>query len=141
MDSHVKPVAIAVVALVLVVGGVLLFAPPLSYLTRSQLPSCGVEDTRGGGQWNIEARQCFWEAYQAGREAEFVSTRPTVEGDPFTVTLRVLGPSRVEIFIDATRDAYGGGWHRLTCGSLALSDSPQPIPDFVWGDGCETVSI
>ena len=77
------------------------------------------------------ARECFWQAYRAQRPAEFVSTRPTTEGDPITTIYRVLGAGRVEIFIDSTQDRFSaGGWQRLDCTRLTLGQSLAPAPDF-----------
>lgn len=85
------------------------------------MPSCGTEDvSTPGGPRNQAARACFWSAYQAGEPAEFASTLPTTEGDPITMIFRVLGPERVEIFVDTTQDSFGvPGWTRFDCTALA----------------------
>jgi len=127
----------ALIVLALAIGLFWVFAPPIGYLTRTSLASCGSERAGAAGPWNVEGRQCLWDAYQAGRPAEFVSTRSSVEGDPVTTTLRLLGSGRVEIYIDGTRDRWGQGWTRLECPTLGLSDAPQPAPDFTWGPGCQ----
>ena len=68
-------------------------------------------------------RACLLAAFEAQTPAEFSSTRPTVEGDPFTMIYRVWpddDTSPVVIFIDATRDSFGSGrWSKQLCEGLA----------------------
>lgn len=103
---------------------------------RPPLPSCGEEtgNLRTGSQ-NPSARRCFWEAYQAGRPAELISTRPTIEGDPITSIWRLLPNGLVEVFVDQRRDAWSkGGWYRLECVGLGLNGSGMGWdPDFLCG--------
>jgi hypothetical protein len=106
------------------------------------LPSCGVEDATGQDDpWNEVARACFWDAYHARRQAEFASTRLTIEGGPITCAYRILGAGRVEVFIDQTQDRYSSGpWLRLDCSTLSAVDSTAPAPDFGPDDSCvETI--
>jgi hypothetical protein len=103
---------------------------------RSPLPSCGEETGTQSGSRNPEARRCFWDAYLAGRPAELISTRPTVEGDPITSIYRILPAGSIEVFVDQRRDRYSrGGWYRLGCLDLALNGGPGQAwyPDFVCG--------
>ena len=117
-------------------------APP-AVANRTPLPSCGVEQaTRQDGPWDDTARACFWEAYSAQRPAEIASTRLTTEGDPLTTIYRVLGPGRVEVFINQTHDRYSaGGWLRLDCSTLARTDSTTPAPDFGPDDSCVETTL
>ncbi len=104
---------------------------------RKPLPSCGSETTTQDSGFNVEGRRCFWDAYLAGRPAEFVSTRPSVEGDPITKIYRVLSPGHVEIFIDATKDRFGSGtWEKYTCRTLHLVKGGRVEPDFGPDDSC-----
>ncbi len=104
---------------------------------RTPLPSCGSETTTQDSGFNVEGRRCFWDAYLAGRPAEFVSTRPSIEGDPITTIYRVLGPGRIEVWIDATKDRFGSGtWEKLTCRSLRLVKGGRVEPDFGPDETC-----
>lgn len=117
---------------------------PPEVSSRSALPSCGSERaTTQTGPWNTAARTCFWNAYEKGQPAEFVTTSLTIEGDPITQIYRVLGPARVEIFVDSTQDKFGsGGWSRLECTSLASSGTSEPPqPNFGPGASCSETAI
>jgi hypothetical protein len=60
-------------------------------------------------------------ALAQGGRAELVVTLATVEGDPFTEYVRVLGRDRVEVFVDSTRDSEAGGearWSHWLCRGL-----------------------
>lgn len=88
---------------------------------RAPLPSCGHESVTREGGYDVGARRCFWEAYRAGRPAEFVSTSVSVEGDPVTTIYRSVAPGRVEIYVDARRDRFGSGrWEKYTGTGLRL---------------------
>ena len=122
---------------------VLVGSVPAAVRDRAPLPSCGVENaTRQDGPWNVSARRCLVAAYAAGAGAEFVSTRPTVEGDSFRVVYRVLGAAEVEILIDSTQDAWSNRtWERIRCRQLTIDETATPAPDFAWGEGCSTETI
>lgn len=116
---------------------------PEAVRTREPLPSCGVERaTWQDGPWNLEARRCFLAAYRAAQPAEFVSTRLTIEGDPFRMVFRVLGPGRIEVFIDSTRDAWSARtWERYACPSLAVTLDGIPQPEFSVDDSCRITTL
>jgi hypothetical protein len=116
---------------------------PVVVASRTLLPSCGVENaTRQDGPWNEPGRTCFWGAYQAQRQAEFATTRLSIEGDPITSIYRILGAGRVEVFIDQTQDHWSaGGWLRLDCSALVAIDSTAPTPDFGPGDSCVEATL
>ncbi len=104
---------------------------------RSTLPSCGQEVTTQDSGFDLEGRRCFWDAYLAGRPAEFISTRPSVEGDPITTIYRVLAPGHAEVFTDATKDRFGsGGWEKRTCRTLRLVKGGPVEPDFGPDETC-----
>jgi hypothetical protein len=106
-------------------------AMPNAVANRTPLPPCGSETTTQSAGYNIGGRRCFWDAYLARRPAEFISTQPTVEGDPFTLIYRILPAGGVEIFVDQTRDRYSmGGWVRLDCASLSLIPEGRGQPAF-----------
>ena len=131
----VSRVQVAVAIVVLMVAGywITQFSPlsvPAVVRDRPALPSCG-QEMATQLVFNLQARQCFWDAYVANRPAEFISTRPTVEGDPITSIYRILGPASIEVFVDQRRDRYSkGGWYRLECLGLTrvemVSIGPTP---------------
>jgi hypothetical protein len=119
-------------------------SPSQGVADRIPPPACGVEiQEQGGGPWNEAARACFWHAYQAHQPAEFVSTLPTIEGDPITTTYRVLPDGKVEIITDSTRDRYAapGSLERLVCRTLALVEGGTPSIDFGPDDSCVVAPI
>jgi hypothetical protein len=136
---RLRPAALGVlaVALALTLGscgddaGPELFAmvfpgAPLEVRERVPLPFCGEEDVRLSGEGvDAEARTCFVDAWQAGEQAEFVSTYYTVEGDPITQVFRVVSEGRIQLFVDNTRARFGGrrGWLVRICREYT-SDPP-----------------
>lgn len=68
-----------------------------------------------------EANECLIEALDARRPAKLVATLTTVEGDPIAHTFTVTEAGRVELVVDATKDAYGGGVQYYTCTGLSQS--------------------
>ena len=116
---------------------------PRSVADRVPLPSCGVERaTTQTGPWNVDARVCFAAAYRSRSPAEFVTTRPSVEGDPVRTVFRVLGPGSAEVFFDSTGDAWSsGGWEHATCPVLVIIESARPGPDFTIDERCSTERI
>lgn len=117
---------------------------PAEVANRSRLPFCGYESTLNHGDFNIGARRCLWDAYLAAEPAEFITTQPTVEGDPITSIYRVLGNRQVEVFVDITHDMAGPNpsprWIRLDCRTLAILEGAQGQPAF-GPDDCDEVSV
>ena len=110
---------------------------PAAVAGRTSLPSCGVEQSGQGGPYDEVARACFWRAYEDRRPAEFISSRPTTEGDPITWIYRVLPDGSVEVFIDSTRDTYGSGvWSHARCRTLARQMGGGIATDFGPDDTC-----
>jgi hypothetical protein len=111
--------------------------------SREPLPSCGVERaTRQDGPWNLGARRCLLAADRAGQPAEFASTRLTIEGDPFRMVFRVLGPGRVEVLVDSTQDAWSARtWERYACPSLVVTFDGIPQPEFGVDEGCTITTL
>lgn len=104
---------------------------PSEVAFRKPLPSCGSEVLTRDGGFNVDGRRCLWDAHEAGRPAEFVSTERSVEGDPVTYIYRVLGPGQVVVFVDTTRDRYGSrGWEKYTGRALRRFTSGRVDPDF-----------
>ncbi|MDF2631388.1 MAG: hypothetical protein K0R39_5219, partial [Symbiobacteriaceae bacterium] len=58
--------------------------------------------------------------------ARFVTSHPTIEGDPITWTVRVTAKDRVEVDVDTTKDKFGE--QKVThyvCTSLANFIAPN----------------
>jgi hypothetical protein len=135
---------------ILALAGCTLLAGEPGWVTnRLPLESCGAEDVGQEGDMNVQARQCLLAAYQAGAGAELISTQVSIEGDPITRFIRVHENGTVELFVDATRDAYGSGeWERYRCERLVpVADANDP-PDLVFPDefvfiedGCEPLPL
>ncbi len=54
----------------------------------------------------------------------------------------MLGPGKVEIFVDSTHDKFGvPGWTRLDCTSLAVAQTNAQQPDFGPGDSCTQTTV
>jgi hypothetical protein len=101
---------------------------PAAVRDRVPLPACGTEEATA----NLPARQCFWDAYTAGRTAEFITTRPTRSGDRFTTLYRSLGGGRAQLFHNALVGT-GGGWLQVDCQGLTLTRDGPFFPDFIPG--------
>ena len=137
-------------AATLVVGCGLLAGPvPEWVANRQPLESCGEEDLDRDEPYDEIARRCLFDAYQAGRGAELITSALSIEGDPIVRYIRVHENGVVEIFHDATRDRFGSGeWERLVCSELdpvaEVNDPPEVVfpADMVFiEDGCEQLPI
>ena len=71
------------------------------------LTDCGTFDLPQGERLPGAAGQCLVDAVEAGRPARLKVTRPTVEGDPITVTYAAGADGRVQVVNDATQDKFG----------------------------------
>jgi hypothetical protein len=118
-------------------------AAPAMVAARAPLPFCGDENiSLPDGTPDVAARACFWEAYEAGSPAEFVSTNTTMEGDPIITIYRVTDAGTVEVFIDSTKDRWSAmTWLRLECPELALDPAAQGQPAFGPAEGCVETTI
>jgi hypothetical protein len=101
---------------------------PQAVKARAVLPPCGTEIQRvetglGPAIGPDQAmRACLLSAYQAGKPVEFISHRPSIEGNYITTIYRVLGPGEIEVLIDSTRDPFGAGrWEQSQCAGLSLA--------------------
>lgn len=75
---------------------------------------CGIEDLpQGAAALDGVARDCLLRAFQAGRPARFTTTRPTIEGDPITTRVEVLGPADLRVTVDMTRDRFSAPSDRV----------------------------
>ena len=117
-------------------------APP-EVTNREPLPFCGwemIERTTGGDVYDAAIRDCFWSARDAGEPAEFISTGPTVEGDPITTIYRLLDTGELEILIDWSRDRFGPtpGWTYQRCESLPeVSEAERNRSPVIEGSECD----
>lgn len=115
---------------------------PAEVVSRAPLPYCGSEDvSQEETGFNVEARLCFWSAYESYRSAEFISRRATVEGDPIIEIFRIRTGPVVEIFLDSTRDRWSARtWLRLDCGGLVLVPD-RPVQPYFTGSRCNEVTL
>jgi hypothetical protein len=99
-------------------------------------PSCGQWENRNEPASPGQQRKtrCLLDSFEAGRPAELYLVFHSVEGDPIREYYRVLGPGRVEVFIDATADSFGDQtWTHLLCGRIANELG------YVYRDDCREV--
>lgn len=109
---------------------------PDEVVNRRPLPFCGIEEApvpRPGEYIDATVRNCFWSAKLDGREAEFASVQPTMEGDAIATIYRLRPDGGVDLVLDSTQDRFGGGgWTITTCDRLV-----QEAGDRLFGvDGC-----
>jgi Domain of unknown function (DUF4362) len=98
---------------------------PRAFADREQLSGCGrVERTWDDGSLEREGEvACLLDAVDAGQRGELVYVEFTVEGDPITHYLRVLGRDDVEVITDTTADEFGRqGWRVRQCSGLSLTE-------------------
>jgi hypothetical protein len=138
--------ALLTTALALGACGLLPSTQPDWIVNRQPLAACGVEDANA---FNADARRCLLAAHEAGTGAELISTMTSVEGDPITRWIRVHENGTIELFVDATQDAYGSGeWERYRCERLIPVAEANDPPDNVFPaemvfveDGCEPLPV
>ncbi|MGN7704195.1 hypothetical protein [Cellulosimicrobium sp. 22601] len=97
---------------------------PAAFVDREPLDLCGDVRLDQGESVPDDLFRCLDAAAATG--AELVVTMPTTEGDPIVSYYRV-GPriDGVEIFVDATRDAYGPReWAHLLCPDATSAAAP-----------------
>lgn len=102
---------------------------PAAY-TDGPARDCGVEFYEHGQGLDRAARECLWEAYQAGEPAILTSHERTEEGAPITVQYTVVPPDGILMRRDTTRDPLGPpGVFQYRCAGL------QPHQRLVWIPG------
>jgi hypothetical protein len=113
---------------VLVAGcGVLPSAQPGWVANRKPLPLCG-EERLVRGDTDVEARQCLYDAFASGSDAELISTEAITEGREITRYMRVHANGTIEMFTDTTRDSLQpGGWKRETCGQMLSAEDVRDV--------------
>lgn len=118
---------LALTAMLLAGCGVIPSGQPEWVANRKPLPLCG-EETVSRGDTDVEARQCLYQAYQAGSDAELISTEAITEGRRITRYMRVHANGTIEVFTDATGDPLGSGeWERETCGQLLGAEEVRDV--------------
>jgi hypothetical protein len=90
--------------------------PPTAFEERPPLMSCGTVTVAHAEPAGPEV-DCFAEAIEDGRAAELVVRGTTIEGDPVVDYYRTVpGTPGIEVFHDATQDAFGSGtWEHYRC--------------------------
>jgi hypothetical protein len=112
---------------------------PAVVAARRPLPFCGVERAprpQPGIFVDASVRSCFWDAYNAGREAEFASVQSTMEGAPIAMVYRLLADGSVEVLTDWSQDPFGAapGWTISTCAGLVEAAEGNELFSV---DGCD----
>ncbi len=92
---------------------------------RPTLASCGVVDTGPRPSELTVAEQtgydCLEKARDTGEGAELQVDQLTTEGDPVSSWYRVTPEGRLEVYADATADAFGSGrWDYASCAAADL---------------------
>ncbi len=99
----------------------------------SELRQCGVEvmvTSKPFEGKDAVARDCLWQAYQAGQPARFTTTAITVEGDPITFDITLVGPRWITVTVTSA-DTFGmRGVFPHRCGMMER----QPAQSGVAGD-------
>lgn len=139
-----EPTATATVEPTPVPGGV-----PVEVTERAELPACGHEVVEGPEGYlyvvyNLEARECFLAAYEAGEPAEFIADGLALpEGGRVQTIYRLLPSGEIELFTDTTQDPMGsGGWYRSVCLSIReVEQDPTGVPMFIADECDESVVI
>ena len=111
---------------------------PSALETWPDAPSCGRWENRNETVSAEQRRKtrCLLDAFEAGRAAELYLVYHSVEGDPIREYYRVLGPDRVEVFIDSTADSNANQkWSHLLCAKVAVESG------YVSGDDCRELSV
>lgn len=114
-------------------------AVPTDVAARRALPFCGVEKApapQPGIFVDAAVRSCFWDAHNAGREAEFASIQSTMEGASIATVYRLLANGSVEVLTDWSQDPFGAapGWTITTCTGLVEATEGN---EFFGVDGCD----
>ena len=122
-----RAIWLAAVAVLVAGCGVLPSAQPEWVANRKPLPACG-EETLVRGDTDVEARQCLYDAYASGTDAELISTEAITEGREITRYMRVHANGTIEMFTDTTRDTLqAGGWKRETCGQMLSAEEVRDV--------------
>lgn len=112
---------------------------PNEVVNRRPLPFCGVEEApvpRPGEYVDATVRNCFWAARLDGREAEFASVQPTMEGDKIATIYRLASDGSVEMLMDSTQDRFGSGtWTVTTCDRLIPEEGDRLFGVDACGEG------
>lgn len=107
--------------------------------------TCGKEIILHGQGYDQKARDCLFQAYERGDEAQLTTTSYTVEGDPITHAIVVLSRDRIQVHRDSA-DRFGQpGQLDFTCKSLAREPTEDGRDQFVLrgcvGGPSETLTI
>jgi len=113
---------------------------PDSVEKRPRLPSCGQYESKHEPYSSDQLRQnrCLLDALDEGRQAELIVTLAPLDGGPVTESVRVLGPGRIELFVDSTADTEAGPgarWSRWLCRDL------QEVDGYLERVGCRKIPL
>tara|TARA_Y100000310_G_C20657702_1_gene802867 strand:+ start:1329 stop:1757 length:429 start_codon:yes stop_codon:yes gene_type:complete len=117
---------------------------PTDDAPQGDVLDCGVEQAEPGQYvaYNVEVRDCFYNAYLSCEPAKIKTIKTTIEGDPITQTLTILGQEgekcKIKNDIDS-QDNFGlKGQFENICYSLEKEDAENPR--FILSD-CEDDSV
>lgn len=86
--------------------------------SRDKYPSCGEVEIAQGDTHGVSPEQgdCMREALKTGKGAELSISYPTVEGDEIRDHFRLTPKGKLELYSDATDDAYSDQkWEFTEC--------------------------
>lgn len=98
------------------------------FFALPDLADCGVEELMKvegvEAGHDLEGRDCLLTAFDAGVDAQFTSTRLTVNGDPVVTHYRTHD-GVLDLFVDGTADPLGEPrWYAFTCDRVDLFGDP-----------------
>lgn len=120
---------------------------PAEVAGRAPVPFCGRESlSLPDGAPDPAARDCFWQAHEEARAAEFVSENSTMEGDPITWIYRSLEGGGAIVYVDSTKDRWSAmTWLRIECPELVIdpgaAGAPAFGPPFVTTEACAETTL
>jgi len=87
---------------------------------------CPDENFGQGEGYDRAARDCLWNAFEAGKAASFKTTKITAQRDPIVTRVVVRPGGRVEVFYDSSLDTFSNerGKYELTCTKFQRSVDP-----------------
>ncbi|GAA0310681.1 hypothetical protein [Kineococcus aurantiacus] len=131
----VSPAAVLAVALLLLAVGTSAWVvwqltadgrAPVAFRERSALPQCAPITVPQGQSTPVTLQDCLLSPGAQHDGAEVLVTSSTTEGDPVKTYYRVLPGGAVEVFTDATADAFGSeGWSHTRCPDVAALGSGE----------------
>jgi hypothetical protein len=104
---------------------------------------CPDENFGQGDGYDRAARDCLWNAFEAGKAASFKTTKITPQRDPIVTRVVVRPGGRVEVFYDNSLDTFSNerGKYELTCTRFERSVDPGTERVRFLADNCRGADI